>query len=239
MADFRTHIAVSSTLGALYCGTGHVLGMPLSSAVVAGGLCALAGMLPDLDSDSGVPHRETIGLAAAIAPLLLIDRLRNWGLDQEQIVICAAVVYLFVRFVLGSLFRWYTVHRGMWHSIPAACIAALVVYLLCGYQTESIRWFKSFGAWLGFMSHLVLDEWHALELTLFRLRMKRSFGTALKLYSRSRWANFSTYAKLMLLIFLAVGDAHSWEPYLEKYHQTLHTAERTVRQIIEEQTKTR
>ncbi|GIW93134.1 MAG: hypothetical protein KatS3mg110_1175 [Pirellulaceae bacterium] len=228
MATFRTHIAVSSTLGALYCGAGHAAGIPLTSAVIGGGVCAVAGMLPDLDSDSGVPYRETISLAAAVVPLLLLDRLRHWGLDHEQMVISAAGAYLFVRFVVGPLFRWYTVHRGMWHSVPAAVIAALVVYLLCGCQVETIRWFKACGAWLGFMSHLVLDEWYSIELSLFGLRFKRSFGTALKLWGRSRWANISTYAKLVLLACLATGDVHYFQPYWEQYHQTLHTAGRAI-----------
>ena len=38
------------------------------------------------------------------------------------------------------------------------------------------------------------------------MRLKRSFGTALKLWSTSRWANVSTYAKLVLFGALAIGD---------------------------------
>ena len=36
--------------------------------------------------------------------------------------------------------------------------------------------------------------------------MKRSFGTAIKLWGNNRWANVSTYGKLLLLLSLAFSD---------------------------------
>ncbi|MEX0613074.1 MAG: hypothetical protein WD229_13215, partial [Pirellulales bacterium] len=39
-----------------------------------------------------------------------------------------------------------------------------------------------------------------------RLRLKRSFGTAVKIWGDSLWANFSTYAKLAILTLLALRD---------------------------------
>jgi membrane-bound metal-dependent hydrolase YbcI (DUF457 family) len=233
MADFRTHIAVSSTLGAVYGGAGHALGMPLTSSIIAGGLCALSGMLPDLDSQSGVPFRETISLAAAIAPMLMMDRFTHMGLTHEEIILAAAFVYLAVRFGLGSLFRWYTVHRGMWHSIPAAVIAGLVVYLLCGCQDQPLRIFKALGAVLGFLSHLVLDECYSVQIAVTGIHRKRSFGSALKLWSHSTWANLSTYGKLVLLIGLAFGDVRYFEPYFHEYENKLHTARRAAEEILE------
>lgn len=233
MANFRTHVAVSSTLGALYGGAGYAFGMPASSSIVAGGICALAGILPDLDSDSGIPFRETISLAATVAPLLMLDRLSHMGLTQEEMVIFAAAMYLFIRFGLGWLFRWYTVHRGMWHSIPAAVIAGLVVYLLCGCQEQPVRIFKAAAAVLGFLAHLVLDELYSFQLTTTQIKVKKSLGSALKLWSRSRWANVSTYGKLVLLVFLAFGDVHYFQPYFEKYENKLHTARRVIEQTVE------
>ena len=52
---------------------------------------------------------------------------------------------------------------------------------------------------LGFLSHLVLDEIYSIEWRHGRLRLKSSFGTALKLLGHSRWANVSAFAKLALL----------------------------------------
>ena len=49
---------------------------------VAGGLCSASGMLPDLDSESGVPRREIIAFTAAVMPLLMFDRFQRHGADD-------------------------------------------------------------------------------------------------------------------------------------------------------------
>ena len=56
MAGFKTHISVSAVLGAAVGATGAwYWQLDWGPVVLAAGLTALAGMLPDLDSDSGVP----------------------------------------------------------------------------------------------------------------------------------------------------------------------------------------
>ena len=77
-------------------------------------------MLPDIDSDSGIPFRESMGFAAAIVPMLCSDRFRELGLNYEQIGRSCGAMYLFVRFGLRDCLPRYTVHRGMFHSLPAA-----------------------------------------------------------------------------------------------------------------------
>ena len=60
MADFKTHITTSTVLGVGYGATAYFgFDMPMSHCFVAGAMCSVAGMLPDLDSDSGVPVRVT------------------------------------------------------------------------------------------------------------------------------------------------------------------------------------
>ncbi len=71
MAGFKTHVTFSSVLGVGYAGVGLVhFGMPLDTAILGGALCGFSGMLPDIDSDYGVPLRETMGFTAATVPLL-------------------------------------------------------------------------------------------------------------------------------------------------------------------------
>lgn len=234
MANFRTHIGTSCTVGVAYAAGGFAVGLPLTSCLIAGGLCGLAGMLPDLDSDSGVPVRETMSFAAAIAPILMIDRFQHLGLSTEEIILAAATVYLLIRFGLANLFKRYTVHRGMWHSIPAALIASVMGYLLCTCHDEVVHVYKAGGVFLGFMSHLLLDEFYSLQVRRGRLRIKRSFGTALKMWSKDPWANISTYAKLVLLIGLAFGDTHYLRHYVEKYQHRIRTAREELKQQIDE-----
>ena len=87
------------------------------------------------------------------------------GLPPETIVMIGGAIYLGIRFGLAWLLRKYTVHRGMFHSLPACAIAAELTFLLCGHEGEGlwIRYFNAGAVVLGFMSHLVLDEIWSIE----------------------------------------------------------------------------
>lgn len=233
MANFRTHISTSTVLGAAYATGGHfLLGVPLSTSLVAGGLCSISGMLPDLDSDSGIPLRESVCFGAAVIPMLMISRFEMMGMSHEDMALAAALIYVFIRFVVARAFRRYTVHRGMWHSIPAAAICGLLAYLICSCS-HSLRLFKAGGVVLGFMSHLVLDEIYAVDLR--NVRVKRSFGTALKLWSRKPWANVSTYAKLIVLSLIVVFGEQKFVEYFQEPANRFHyTAEKVIDQVFGE-----
>ena len=206
VADFKSHITGSTLVGAGYCYWGVTTqSMSLESGLLAAGLCSVSGMLPDLDSDSGVPLRETSMFIAAIAPMLMIDRFRDLGLSHEAMALAAMLVYLAIRFVAVEFFKRYTVHRGMWHSIPAAISAALLAYLLMPCPSESVRVYKSMAVFTGFMVHLTMDEIWSIDMSR-GFRLKSSFGTALKFFSNNSLANISAYAKLVLLAFLAFSD---------------------------------
>ena len=207
MADFKTHISTSTVVGIGYGYWGVATqSMSIESGLLAAGLCSVSGMLPDLDSDSGVPLRETSMFVAAIAPMLMIDRLEDMGLSHEAMALAAMTVYVAIRFVAVEFFRKYTVHRGMWHSIPAALIAGLGAYLVMPCPSEAVRVYKSLAVLLGFLVHLILDEIWSISFSRGVPRLKRSFGTALKLFGNSFWGNVSVWGKLMLLIYIAYGD---------------------------------
>jgi hypothetical protein len=206
VADFKSHITGSTLVGIGYGYWGVTTqAMSLETGMLAGGLCAVSGMLPDLDSDSGIPLRETSMFVAAIAPMLMIDRFRDLGLSHEAMALAAMLVYLAIRFVGVEFFKRYTVHRGMWHSIPAALSAGMLAYLVMPCPSESIRVYKSMAVVIGFTVHLTMDEIWSIDLSR-GFRLKKSFGTALKFFSKDKLANVSVYAKLALLIYLAWGD---------------------------------
>ncbi len=213
MAGFRTHITTSTTLGVGYAALGAYYGLPIEAALVAGGLCGVGGMLPDIDSDSGVPVRETMGFAAAVTPMLLVDRFQHLGLNYEQMVLAGGASYLLVRFGVARLLMKYTVHRGMFHSIPALLIFTGVAFLICGSTNLHLRYFKAGGVFLGAFSHLMLDEIYAVEWTSGRWRFKKSFGTAFKLWGNDPWGNFSTYAKLAIIALMILGEPMIMERY--------------------------
>ncbi len=132
MAGFKTHITTSTILGVTY-GTAAAAGyeVPIPACALAAGLCGVSGMLPDLDSGPGVPLRESVGFAAAVVPMLMISRLEKMGLAPESIVLSGGIMYLVIRFGIGRLLRKWTVHRGIFHSIPAMAIVGELAYFIC------------------------------------------------------------------------------------------------------------
>jgi len=219
MAGFKTHITTSSLLGVGYTGVGLYLGLPIESSLIAGGLCGIGGMLPDIDSDSGIPFRESMGFAAAIVPVLMLDRFREFRLNHEQMVLITGSMYLFVRFGIARLLARYTVHRGMFHSLPAALIFAGIAFLVSGCTDLQLRYFKATGIFIGVMSHLLLDEIYAIEWARGRWRFKKSFGTAMKLWGKSGWANVSTYAKLIIVALMILGEPMVMDRYGHRYEK--------------------
>jgi len=217
MADFKTHIATSGLLGVGYgTAAGYFYGVPVTTCVLAGGLCGVSGMLPDLDSGPGRPLRESMALAAAVVPMMLLERFQQMGLSGEMIVLAGAGVYLLIRFGVAELLRRYTTHRGMFHSLPAALIAGELAFLLSSGDT-SLRIYKAGAVVLGYVSHLVLDELYSIEWYRGRMRFKRSFGTGLKVLSDRWWPTVSTYAKLALLTWIIVQEP-TWMARLPGRH---------------------
>lgn len=196
MAAFKQHIAFSSALGVAYSGALIWIGFDWVQSTLAGVLCAFCGMLPDVDSQSGKPVREVFGLAAIAVPLLLVHRLRRLGLAADEIVLTAVGLYLFIRFGLPWLLGKVSVHRGMFHSLPAALIAAEVVFLTYTGTDERGRLYLACGVLLGYLSHLVLDEIFAVDASGLVPRLNKAAGSAVKLFSSSRVATLLTWILL-------------------------------------------
>lgn len=216
MANFREHVIVSGLLGVGY-GGGAVWGFGFDpmQATLAGGLATLGGMLPDLDLDTGVPIRELFGLTGALAPLLLLNRLAGWGGSLEATILMAAGVYLLVRFGAAWVLSRVTVHRGMFHSIPAALIAAEIVFLCYSHSDPWPRLLLAGGVLVGFTSHLLLDEIYSVQVRGVSVRLNKAAGSALKLFSSSAAATFFAYALLLGLTYTicreqGVIDAVPW-----------------------------
>ena len=140
--------------------------------------------MTNVDSDTGVPLRETMAFSAAIVPMMLVGRLQTicaaHGLGHDSIVLAAVAIYLFVRFGVTNIIRKCTVHRGMFHSIPAMFIFVGIAFLLCGGSPFDVRCYKAGGVMGGFMSHLILDEIYAmLRGDLRMLAVELEIGPAL------------------------------------------------------------
>lgn len=231
MAGFKTHITVSTVVGVGYGAAAYALyDVPAPACLLAGGLCSVSGMLPDIDSGPGVPLRESLAFAAAVVSTMLADRFQSFGWTMDAIILAGAMVYLVIRFAVAELLKRYTVHRGMFHSIPAAIIFGELAYLLATGDLP-IRLYKAGGVVLGYMIHLVLDEMYSVYYVRGRMQIKKSFGTAVKLYGDKLWPNVSAYGKLALFTFLALKDQAWMENF---YHQRLEArTERWTQKLVD------
>jgi hypothetical protein len=205
MADFRTHVAVASTVsGVLAIGT-MVAGIATPKEVVLF-FCAgtIGGVLPDIDSDHTIPVQILFSvLAVGLAFMSVFSRADTFSLVELSILWIA--VHLFVRHVLYRIFAKFTVHRGIIHSQLAALffllLSAAVAYHLFGLGTVS-AWLLGCFVALGYMIHLVLDEIYSVDIT--GARIKKSFGTALKFASLEEpKTSLALGAATVLLFFTA------------------------------------
>jgi membrane-bound metal-dependent hydrolase YbcI (DUF457 family) len=113
--------------------------------------------------------------------------------------------FLGVRVLLYAAFARLTRHRGIWHSLLAALFAALVAVNLLHWtlgQAPGLSWAGGLMVGIGYLTHLVLDE--AFGVDLLGVRVKRSFGTALKPWSlKDPAASLMLAAATALLVWLA------------------------------------
>ncbi|MFM8579354.1 MAG: metal-dependent hydrolase [Planctomycetaceae bacterium] len=230
MPGFRAHITGSSIVGATYGAAAWYVGeMPPLTCGLAATLCSVAGLMPDLDSGPGVPLRESVAFAAAVVPMMLLHRMHAAGLPIEGIIVIGAAMYLAIRFGLDRLLKNYSVHRGMFHSLPAAIIAGQIAFIAFGSEDPMRRYFIASAVVLGFLTHLILDEIWSVKLGLFGPKVKKSFGTAMKFHGPVAWANMLTYLIVVILGAVAASDA-AWSERVASVRQQTEQASRQLYQ---------
>ena len=182
MANFNTHLGVaavgSGMLATLCLQVGFV---DSKDAILLASMGVLGGILPDIDLHYSHPSRILFSMLGIIVTFLWVFSAENdlsilylWGTGLG--------IYLFVRYPFWALFQKLTVHRGSIHSVAAALLFALIVTALSFHtfgKNAFISWLTGSFIFLGFILHLVLDEIYSVDFMGHRL--KRSFGTALKL----------------------------------------------------------
>ncbi len=203
MASFRGHLTTSAVLGLAYGIVGFWnLGLRWWAGALGAAVTAVGGLLPDLDSDSSVPNRTMFWLASPLAGVVALEHGLARGLPIEMALLWLAGTFILVRYVVCYAFRRMTVHRGMFHSIPAMLISGLALFLFYFHLEQRLRLFLAGAVMAGYLSHLVLDEICAVDLQGGRIR--KPFGTALKFFSASWLATTACYFLLFLLALLAI-----------------------------------
>jgi membrane-bound metal-dependent hydrolase YbcI (DUF457 family) len=169
-------------------------------------LAVIGSMLPDLDSDTGVPVRLLFGtLAVATIGLVLFYAMNNTATSWLQQGLIAVGAGLFVYFIIGGIFKHFTEHRGVFHSIPAALVMGLVAMSVSGLLGIGEKTALAVGLAMtaGYLSHLVLDEINStVNLSGIPFKPKKSLGTALKLTGGSKMTTTAIYVVLVLFLVM-------------------------------------
>lgn len=195
MANFNTHLKAGALVATTMAGIGWHLGLGFGSLGGILLLGVLGGILPDID----LPHSKSIGASAVLLGVFIGAVYQHHGASVADVFICTSIAICVFWSLLAVLARFCR-HRGMMHSIPMLGICALViVYALQDLKTAHILGGALF---IGGMVHLMLDEMYSIDVRARRL--KRSFGTALKLFERRHPRRYLTlYLVLAALILMA------------------------------------
>lgn len=212
MANFNTHVSVgfvvSGVLALLSFKAGTISGDEFAVATLIG---TIGSLLPDIDSDNSTPVKMGFNLLAMVVVFAVLSHWRG-QLSFVAMLIAWAVGYALVRYGMFWAFARMTVHRGVIHSVPFMAVLGLVLVCVNFYgfgNSAFISWFYGGMLFLGSMVHLLLDEIYSVNL--LGLKVKRSSGTAMKLYqSKYPWRYAVLYALVATLWFIAPSFMDFW-----------------------------
>lgn len=204
MGNFVHHLSGSVIAGgACSAASYYLFHTDYYDTAAIGAICAISGLLPDVDSPYSKPTEHILSISSALAPSFVLQYLSVYHLTPSQILIIAVGSFLLVRFGLRVILKHVTVHRGMFHSIPAAIIWGCIVFLSFSHSPEMLRNMVASAAALGFIVHLLIDEMFSLvDISGGTFEPKKSAGTAFKFFSPSSFANFLCYGILFFLLYL-------------------------------------
>ena len=181
MASFNTHLATAALAGCCVAAVGyHAAQFTLPDAVSVAGLMALGGIMPDIDADRSQTVRLVFTVLAVGAVIATVMSALPY-VTTSGLILLALSSFLLTRYVASAFFRRLTVHRGIWHSLLASITVGIAVTAASARLFDSspwLAWLRGCAVLVGYIIHLLLDELWSIDVA--GLRMKSSFGTALK-----------------------------------------------------------
>ena len=200
MANFKTHITVATTVSGLLASSCLALDLlPLMHCMGLWALGSLAGILPDIDSDTSDSLRSVFSMMGVMTVIMTVIAARDY---MGMIPLWALMLmnYALVRYGLLKIFAVFTHHRGIFHSLAASLFFALLTAFIM-YQLKPddlmLTGLASIFMFVGYTLHLTLDELYSVDLS--GMSIKRSFGSAIKPLSLRNWLGSSVMIVLSLV----------------------------------------
>jgi hypothetical protein len=211
MANFSTHLAVASVGGGL-CATVALAGQaaPPSYMVTLTLACAIGGILPDIDLEKAMPSRMLFAaLGIVIAFIAVFSLARKYSILELWAIWLG--VFAFVRFGVFYVFHQRTRHRGIFHSLLSgaffAALTAIVFDKVFG-EPSALAWLTALFVAIGFVIHLALDEIYSVDIE--GASIKKSFGTALKLFDHHSLRASAAMAVALVAVYFATPPAQEF-----------------------------
>lgn len=214
MANFNVHISTAASSSSIVAVLGVNLNiMDFSHAPWLVFVGIVGGMLPDIDAVNSKPVRLLFNVLALLSATAVLSALKNYAQSYQLLALAAGIYWLTRYLVLVSLAR-FTVHRGIFHSLLALCFFSFAMMSVSQYafgQNPIYAWLNGIFLGFGFLVHLLLDEMYSVDLS--NRRIKKSFGTALKLF---HYKNLPSSALMTLLTIFLYWASPSPLPLLQK-----------------------
>jgi membrane-bound metal-dependent hydrolase YbcI (DUF457 family) len=207
MANFKTHRQGAVMVGIISSIASYTLGMVNPSEALFVFAAGFSGALaPDLDHDASIPLRFVFRTLAILVPIIAIQKHPELHNSVEEAIGYFVLIALGILFPVRWIFGKFTVHRGIFHSVPAIFIYGALLFLLCGRQRHDIPFQKSMAiaSSLGYFAHLLLDEYSSLNFDGHRFKPKRSLGTALDFFKPNKRVTLLAYLILTGLLVVIV-----------------------------------
>lgn len=213
MANFNTHFnvaAISTGLAsAVLLSAGHI---NINSALWLWSLGTIGGLLPDVDADNSTSLDIVFNIFSVVAVLMVLRYITGENFREIHFIELLAIplaVYGIIKWLIRPIFEKITVHRGSCHSLLFLIMCALLTIQLTWIFNDNYLTKSSLHAWLsggfilfGGLIHLLLDEIYSVDLS--NLRVKRSFGTALKIADfRNKSATLIMLTAIIALSYIA------------------------------------
>lgn len=215
MANFNMHISVATIASGLVATLCLQVGfVSTNDALLLTLMGTLGGILPDIDLSYSYPSRiifSLLGLGGAFT--VIFAKASQWSI--LELWLAGIVIFSLIRFPLWYVFHQHTRHRGMIHSIPTALLTLFTTTIFSYYLLEKssfTSWMMGSMAFFGFIIHLILDELYSVDF--MNRRIKRSFGTAFKLYDYKYHGQSLT---IIALMYVAAAYTPSPERFINTF----------------------
>ncbi|KLV05429.1 membrane protein [Photobacterium aquae] len=212
MANFKTHLgtaALTSSIAATaLLSAGHVVPVTALWLILLG---TIGGLLPDVDSDNSTSMATLFRLLGGMLTFSFVGHIYKL-VSMLELIVYSIFCYLTIRYNFKSVLEKITVHRGCCHSLTFIALAGLLVVWvisLLGYS-DTTSWLSGLFLFAGGLVHLLLDELYSVDLA--NRRIKKSFGTAMKVFSPRNPFISAIKCGLIVLLYLHTPPLHStWE----------------------------